>query len=172
MPNPNLIVSEISAFIRIADRRLHGQTDNRTDGHTERRTWIDRDGWTDSASDHDQEYIYFILPSTCYIPSDESTILFTVRVTGIDSEIMKFSSRKNDIVECLDYQIPISYPYSAKGTKGDGDMQAARREWRLQAAKRDCNAPPSVTRRVKAYASTRRVKGYTRNRQEEAFLTP
>jgi len=52
-----LIVSEISAFIR-------------TDGH----------GWIDSASDPDQEYIYFMglekLPFACDILSDESSIPF------------------------------------------------------------------------------------------------
>jgi len=59
-PNLNcldLIVSEISAFIR-------------TDGQTDRRI--------DSASDRDQEYIYFMVPETlssaCYILSDESSI--------------------------------------------------------------------------------------------------
>jgi len=59
---PNLnslapIVSEISAFIR-------------TDGRTDRRTWLERDP--------DQEYIYFMgsetLPSACYILFDESSI--------------------------------------------------------------------------------------------------
>jgi len=60
MPNPSIvapIVSEISAFIR-------------TDGH----------GWIDSASDPDQEYIYFMesetLTSACYVLSDESSITF------------------------------------------------------------------------------------------------
>jgi len=58
MPNSSnvaLIVSNISAFIR-------------TDGH----------GKIDSASDPDQEYMYFMgsetLPSACYIISDESSI--------------------------------------------------------------------------------------------------
>jgi len=41
-------------------------------------------------------------------------------------------SRKNDIVEYVDYQIPITH---LKGPKEDGDMQAA---------KRDCNAPPTL----------------------------
>jgi len=60
MPNPSIValtVSEISAF-------------KRTDGH----------GWIDSASDPDQEYIYFMgsetLPSACYILSDEYSIPF------------------------------------------------------------------------------------------------
>jgi len=60
MPNPSivaLVVSEISAFIR-------------TDGY----------GKIDSASNPDQEYIYFMgsetLPSACYTLSDESSIPF------------------------------------------------------------------------------------------------
>jgi len=63
MPNLNslaLIVSEISAFIR-------------TNGH----------GYIDSATDPDQEYMYFMasetLPSACYILSDESSIPFYYR---------------------------------------------------------------------------------------------
>jgi len=58
MPNPSIvafIVFEISAFI-----------------------WTDGHGQIDSASDPDQEYIYFMgsetLPSACYILSDESSI--------------------------------------------------------------------------------------------------
>jgi len=39
--------------------------------------------------------------------------------------------RKNAIVEYLDYPIPVT---QLKGPNGDGDMQAA---------KRDCNAPPT-----------------------------
>jgi len=60
MPSPNnlaLIFSEISALIR-------------TDGQ----------GKIDSASDPDQEYIYFVgsetLPSVCYIPFDKCSIPF------------------------------------------------------------------------------------------------
>jgi len=60
MPYPNivtLIVCEISAFIRA--------------------NGLDK---IDSASDPDQEYIYFMgskkLPSACYILSDESSIPF------------------------------------------------------------------------------------------------
>jgi len=60
MQNPSVvafIVSDISAFIR-------------TDGH----------GLIDSASNPDQEYIYFMgsetLPSACYILSEESNIPF------------------------------------------------------------------------------------------------
>jgi len=41
----------------------------------------------DTASDRDQEYIYFMgsetLPSACYILSEESSIPFTQRVTSI-----------------------------------------------------------------------------------------
>jgi len=66
MPNPNslaLIVSQISAFIR-------------TDGH----------GYIDSASDPDEEYIYFVgsetLPSACFILSDESSIPFYCTSNG------------------------------------------------------------------------------------------
>jgi len=62
MPNPNilaLIVSEKSAFIR-----------------TDRRTWLDRLVIL-------IKNIYALYPSASYILSDESSISFTLRVTGI-----------------------------------------------------------------------------------------
>jgi len=40
----------------------------------------------------------------------------------------KGNEEQNAIVEYLDYQIPC---YSAKGPKGNGDMQAAQRDWNL-----------------------------------------
>jgi len=40
-------------------------------------------------------------------------------------------TRKNAIVEYLDYQIPVT---QLKGPKGSGDMQAVKRDW---------NAPPN-----------------------------
>jgi len=56
------------------------------------------------------------IPSASYILSDESSIPFTLRVMGI--------TRKNAIVEYLDYQIPVT---QLKGQRGNGDMQAAKR---------------------------------------------
>jgi len=89
---PNLnslapIVSEISAFFR---------TDRRTDGH----------GLIDSASDPDQEYIYFMgsetLPSACYILSDESSIPFYSTSNGYNNysfvifdHILFYSGKQN-----------------------------------------------------------------------------
>jgi len=49
------------------------------------------------------------------------------------SEI-KIKTKKNAIVEYLDYKIPVT---QLKGPKGNGDMQAA---------KRDLNAPPTGSR--------------------------
>jgi len=73
MPNPSIvapIVSEISAFIR-------------TDGH----------GYIDSASDPNQEYIYFMgsetLPSACYILSDESSTPFYTTSNGYNKNKSK-----------------------------------------------------------------------------------
>jgi len=40
-------------------------------------------------------------------------------------KIIKYKTRKNAIVECLDYQIPVT---QLKGSKGNGDMQAAKRD--------------------------------------------
>jgi len=57
----------------------------------------------------------FLLPVT-YFPTN-LVYPFTLRVTGI--------TRKNDIVEYLDYQIPVT---QLKGPKGNGDMQAAKRD--------------------------------------------
>jgi len=45
-----------------------------------------------------------------------------------------FKTRKHAIVEYLDYQIPVT---QLKGPKGNGDVQAA---------KRDYNAPPTGSR--------------------------
>jgi len=45
-------------------------------------------------------------------------------------------TRKNAIVEYLDYQIPVT---QLMGPKGNGDMQAA---------KRDLNAPPTGGRQI------------------------
>jgi len=45
-------------------------------------------------------------------------------------------TRENAIVEYLDYQIPVT---QLKGPKGNGDMQAA---------KRDLNAPPTGGRQI------------------------
>jgi len=42
---------------------------------------------------------------------------------------IRTKTRKNTIVECLDYQIPVT---QLNGPRGDGDIQAA---------KRDCYAP-------------------------------
>jgi len=39
---------------------------------------------------------------------------------------MTNKTRKNAIVEYLDYQIPVT---QLKGRKGNGDMQAAKRDW-------------------------------------------
>jgi len=39
--------------------------------------------------------------------------------------IIKFKTRKNAIVEYPDYQIPVT---QLKGPKGNGDMQAAKRD--------------------------------------------
>jgi len=58
-------------------------------------------------------------------------------VTNLSSykEIISIDShnktRENAVVEYLDYQIPVT---QIKGPKGNGDMQAARRDW---------NAPPT-----------------------------
>jgi len=46
-------------------------------------------------------------------------------------EPMEIKTRKNAIVEYLDYQIPVT---QLKGPKGNGDMQAANR---------DLNKPPT-----------------------------
>jgi len=62
--------SQLPSSYSFRDVSVH--TDKRTDGHNQ----------IDSASDPDQEYIYFLLPLT-YFP----TILvypFTLRVTGIN----------------------------------------------------------------------------------------
>jgi len=60
VPNPNRLALMVSEF---SDLWTRGQTDRRTEGH----------GKIDSASDPDQEYIYFMgsetLPSVCYILS-------------------------------------------------------------------------------------------------------
>jgi len=89
--------------------------------HPDRRTWLH--GYIDSASK--------TLPSACYILSDESSIPFTLRVPGTKSVLdskeglfttsmyknrqyffkiqfgfLKKKTRKNAIVEYLDYQIP------------------------------------------------------------------
>jgi len=45
-------------------------------------------------------------------------------------------TRKNAIVEYLDYQIPVT---QIMGPKGNGDMQAAKRDW---------NAPPTSGRQI------------------------
>jgi len=45
-------------------------------------------------------------------------------------------TRKNAIVEYLDYQILVP---QLKGPKGNGDMQAAKRDW---------NAPPTSNRQI------------------------
>jgi len=56
------------------------------------------------------------LPSDCYIRSDESSYLFTLRVTGIKINKEKGYSRVPRLSDTS---------YSAKGPKGNGDMQAA-----------------------------------------------
>jgi len=56
-----------------------------------------------------------LLPVT-YFPTN-LVYPFTLRVTGI--------TRKNAIVEYLDYQIPVT---QLKGPKENGDMQAAKRD--------------------------------------------
>jgi len=45
--------------------------------------------------------------------------------------LLIYKIRKNAVVEYLDYQIPIT---QLLGPKGNGDMQAAKRDW---------NAPPT-----------------------------
>jgi len=55
---------------------------------------------------------------------------------GRRQQIYKIKKRKNAIVEYLDYQIPVT---QLKGPKGNGDMQAA---------KRDSNAPPTGGRHI------------------------
>jgi len=75
----------------------------------------------DSASDPDQEYIYFVgsetLSSACYILSDESSIPFYSTSNGYNKE-----ERYSRVPRLSDTR------YSAKGTKGkNGDMHAARR---------------------------------------------
>jgi len=66
MPNPNSLLYSF--------RDLNVHPDGQTGGHA----------WIDSASDPDQDCIYFMgsetLPSACYILSDESSIPFTRRV--------------------------------------------------------------------------------------------
>jgi len=47
-------------------------------------------------------------------------------------------TRKNAIVEYLDYGIPVT---QLKGSKGNGDMQAAKRDW---------SAPPTGGRQISA----------------------
>jgi len=49
---------------------------------------------------------------------------------------INWKTRENAIVEYLDYQIPVT---QLKGPKGNGDMQAA---------KRDLNAPPPGGRQI------------------------
>jgi len=89
-------------------RDLSVHPDARTDG-------------LDSASDPEQEYIYFLgsetVPSTSYILSTNLVYPFTLRVTGI--------TKKNDIVEYLYYQIPDT---QLKGQMGNGNMHAAKRD--------------------------------------------
>jgi len=103
-------------------RDLSVHPDRQTDGH----------GKIDSASDPDQECIYFMgpktLPSACYILSDESSIPFYSTSNGYKNV---YKTRKNAIVEYLDKQIPVT---QLMGPKGNGDMQAAKRDW---------NAPPT-----------------------------
>jgi len=53
-----------------------------------------------------------------------------------DTLKIKLKTRENAIVEYLDYQIPVT---QLKGPKGNGDMQAA---------KRDLNAPPTGGRQI------------------------
>jgi len=64
-------------------RGLSVHTDGKTDGQSGGHVWID------SASDPDQEYIYFIasktLPSTCYVLSDKSNIPFYSTSNGYNN---------------------------------------------------------------------------------------
>jgi len=53
-----------------------------------------------------------------------------------DKYIYIYITRKNAIVECLDYQIPVT---QLKGSKENGDMQAA---------KRNLNTPPTGGRQI------------------------
>jgi len=51
--------------------------------------------------------------------------------SSLESSVRRYyETRKNDIVEFLNYQIPVTH---LKGPKADGDMQAAKRAY---------NAPP------------------------------
>jgi len=77
MPSPNIldhIVFEISVFRRTSTK-------------------------IDWASDPEQEYIYFMesetLPSTCFILTDKSSIVYTVRVTGIKSTKVQCTLSQN-----------------------------------------------------------------------------
>jgi len=51
-------------------------------------------------------------------------------------EVIKSKTRKNAIVEYLDYQIPVT---QLKGPKGNGDIQASNR---------DLNTPPTGGRQI------------------------
>jgi len=75
-----------------------------------------------STRDPVQEYIYFMGSETNLIYP------FILRVTGI--------TKKNAIVEYLDYQIPVT---KLKGPKGNGNMQTV---------KRDLSAPPTGGRPI------------------------
>jgi len=104
MPNPSIvacIVSEISAFIQ-----TYGQADM---ARSTRLVILIKNVYTLWGLKR------FLLPAT-YFPSN-LVYPFTLRVTGI--------TRKNAIVEYLDYQIPVT---QVKGPKGNGDMQVAKRD--------------------------------------------